>query len=416
MKNAKVLLVILPMIIGVSLSCKFIKDKASKTVSERPVTDFTSPSAGVDVKVELDKKHTSSGEIGSEGGSVSLTSADGSKFTLEVPANALDAKTTITMTAVKTLDGAPLDTNTPTAVQLEPSGLHFNEFLTLTIVPAKEMPIKNQVMFGYEGDGKDYHLMPIDPKSKEIKIKMINFSAGGVGSASDVAWAANLAIQARDAAARMQHKMGEYMRSDRMEVLLGESEGDPDWHAKLIKAYDDWEDQVVRKEMAAAELDCKHARKALHRLVDLGRGRRLIGVDEGRIVTENMAKFNEMAAKCRRSFRVAASSNSVSFTGEICSLDRMFSIDGKYPGGSAKTTFEPGNAADDDKSGTTIVTGGGGACTHTGGGEFTVTHNEDGSSTLKWTTTDSIACPGFSNTRTATFTLPLQPAEDLTCP
>lgn len=141
---------------------------------------------------------------------MSLTAADGSKFTLEVPAKALDADTTITMTAVKSIDGAPLDNNTPTAVQLEPSGLFFKEMVTPTILPAKEIPIKNQIIFGYEGNGQDYHLAVVDPKGKDIKIKLMRFSGAGVGSGSDTAWAANLQIQASKAATRLLQKYGDY--------------------------------------------------------------------------------------------------------------------------------------------------------------------------------------------------------------
>ena len=410
MKNAKVILGALSLLITVSLSCKLL-DK-SKSTSNAPAIDFTTPAPGLNVKVELDKKQTSNGKIGKTGGTVSLTTADGSKFTLDVPANALNAETTITLTAVKTIDGAPLSSNAPTAVQMEPSGLLFNEMATLTIIPGKAIPVKEQVIFGYEGDGKDYHLMPVDPKSKDIRVRLMNFSGAGVGSASDTAWAANLVIQANDASNRIWQKFAEYTRGERMDMLLGISEGDPEWHSKLKAALEQYEDQVVLKEMVAAELDCRHARTALHHLISLERMRALSDIPEGKNARENWAKLEKIGEKCRRPFRAAGTSNNVAFTGEICSLDRPFSIDAKFPGGTAKTNFTPGNAS----TGETIVTGEGNGCTQTGGGSYTVAHNEDGTATLKWTTADTITCPGFSNSRTATFTLQLQPASDLSCP
>ena len=410
MKSAKVLLVIIPIIIGVSLSCKLLKDKVAKTTVDAPKIDFTKPANGLDVKVELDKTQTASQKIGKSGGSVSLTAADGSKFTLEVPADALDAETTITITAVKTIDGAPLDNKSSAAVQMEPSGLFFKEFATLTIVPAKEIPVKNQVAFGYEGDGKDYHLAPVDPKSEDIKIKLIQFSGAGVGSASDTAWAANLAIQASNASTRIMQKFAEYTRAERMKALLGDESGST---YDLKPFLDQFEDQVVLKEMVAAELDCKHAFQALKDLIFLERMRQLLGFESTRGFTENFAKLLKLAKECRRPFRANGSSNNVSFTGEICSLDLPFSINAKYPGGTATTSFTPSGRA---AGGSTEVSGGGGGCAHTGGGTYNATPNEDGSSTLTWTTTDTIACPGFSNTRTATFTLPLQPAPELSCP
>ena len=71
--------------IAVSLSCKFMPGQGKKTASG-PTIDFTTPGKSLDVKVQLDKKHTASGTISPGGGTVSLTSADGSKFTLDVPA------------------------------------------------------------------------------------------------------------------------------------------------------------------------------------------------------------------------------------------------------------------------------------------------------------------------------------------
>jgi hypothetical protein len=113
-----------------------------------------------------------------------------------------------------------------------------------------------------------------------------------------------------------------------------------------------------------------------------------------------------------QSYRVSGASNGVSFSGEICSLSKPFSIDAKFPGGNAKTTFNPSS----DTGGTTSVSGGGGGCTHTGGGDYSLTLKGDGSGTITWTTTDKLACPGFNNSRTATFTLPLQQAPNLSCP
>jgi hypothetical protein len=182
------------------------------------------------------------------------------------------------MTAVKSLDGAPLDKNTPTAVQLEPSGLFFKEMATLTIVPGKEIPIREQIIFGYSGDGKDYHLSVIDPQSNDIKIKLMHFSGAGVGSGSDAAWAANLMVQARDAATRLSQKFGEYTQQQRRTTIIGEQPIDnTELFAIMKSALDQYEYQVVQKEMVAAELDCDHAPKAIQSLLGMSRQRKMWG-------------------------------------------------------------------------------------------------------------------------------------------
>jgi hypothetical protein len=206
--------------LALSTGCKSLMPAKTTDSGKVPAIDFNLPGRPLDVQVTLDKKQTASGKVSTDGGSVSLTSADGSKFTLDVPAKALDIETMITMTAIRNLDGAPLDNNTPTAVQLEPSGLFFNEMVTLTIVPAKDIPVKEQIIFGYEKEGKDYHLALVDPKSKDIKIKLMEFSGAGVGSGGDMAWAAHLQIQAETTRTRLTQKLAEINLKHRRNGLL----------------------------------------------------------------------------------------------------------------------------------------------------------------------------------------------------
>ena len=407
------LAIVVALLIAVSLSCKWLPTRTTKTI-KGPAIDFTSPSKGLDVKVQLDKTLTATQRFSQSGGSISLTAVDGSKFTLDVPANALEAGTSITMAAVKSLDGAPLANNTPTAVQLEPSGLFFKEMATLTIVPAKEIPIKEQIIFSYEGDGQDYHLAVIDPRSKEIKIKLMHFSGAGVGSGSDSAWAATLQLQADSANARLAQKLGELLQPAR----FGEDSSDANKvDEKALSLLNQFEEQVVLKEIAAAEQDCKLAQKALQDLLYLGSLCRLLSAPLPDDFEGKVRRLEEIVRKCgggnsNRHYRVSGQSNNVSFNGEICSLDMPFAINATFPGGTAKTSFTPSSGA----AGSTTVSGGGGGCNHSGGGTYHVTIKEDGSATITWTTSDTIACPGFSNSRTATFTLPLQPAPDLSCP
>jgi len=407
------LAIVVALLIAVSLSCKWLPTRTTKTI-KGPAIDFTSPSKGLDVKVQLDKTLTATQRFSQSGGSISLTAVDGSKFTLDVPANALEADTSITMAAVKSLDGAPLANNTPTAVQLEPSGLFFKEMATLTIVPAKEIPIKEQIIFSYEGDGQDYHLAVIDPRSKEIKIKLMHFSGAGVGSGSDSEWAATLQLQADSAYSRLAQKLGELLQPAR----FGEDSSDANKvDEKALSLLNQFEEQVVLKEIAAAEQDCKLAQKALTDLLYLGSLCRLLSAPLPDDFEGKVRRLEEIVRKCgggnsNRHYRVSGQSNNVSFNGEICSLDMPFAINATFPGGTAKTSFTPSSGA----AGSTTVSGGGGGCNHSGGGTYHVTIKEDGSATITWTTSDTIACPGFSNSRTATFTLPLQPAPDLSCP
>lgn len=400
-------LIFLSLIVG----CKSFMPAQMPETSAATSVDFTAPGKPLSVKVELDKDRSASAKITRAGGTVSLTSADGSRFTLDVPENALDADTEIVMTAVKTLGGSPLGSSTPTAVQLEPSGLFFNELATLTIVPSKEIPVNEQIIFGYEADGKDYHLALVDPKSKEIKIKLQEFSGAGVGSGPDSSWASHLQIQADAARVRLTQRAGQVLQEARRHILLG-GDDEADAGVKEVREImDQFYDQVILKQMVSAELDCQFARKAIQDLLAYERQLQLIGYDGRADFEANIKKLTDIAVKCRRSYRIAGESNNVKFNGQACGLDKPFSLDAAFPGGTAKFTFKPASVV----AGSTETTASGSGCSLTGGGDYSVTLSNDGSGTLSWTTTDTVVCQGVSNTRTNTFKVTLQPAPEVAC-
>ena len=205
MNNRRLVFALIALVFA-SLACNFLSPGSANAPgksAEAPKVDFTAPAQPLNVTVALDEKSSVRGMVTPKGGRMKLTAADGTLFTLEIPANALKADMLVTMTAVKSLDGAPLGNEVLAAVQLEPSGLVFDDWVTLTIAPAKEIPIEKQIIFNYEGSGQDYHLAVVDPKSREIKIKLLGFSGAGVGSGDDTEWAATLQSQASEASARL---------------------------------------------------------------------------------------------------------------------------------------------------------------------------------------------------------------------
>ena len=384
-------------IICVSLSCKSFLPVGKETANNSgPAIDFTTPGKTLDVKVTLDKKHTSSGKVSPDGGTVSLTSADGSKFTLEVPPKALDTETLITMTALKGMDGAPLDNKTPTAVQLEPSGLFFNEIVTLTIVPAKEIPIKEQIIFGYEGDGTDYHLAIVDPKSKDIKIRLMEFSGAGVGGGGDAAWAINLQLQAENARTRLTNKTGAITQAERMRSLLGyDEDGSGEWFEKITKLMDQYDDQVLRKEMVAAELDCRLARRAVQNYIGAERQRSLLGGKSDPDFWPKLDKFRKLIKECKKAaaFQIVGGLDDWQTNTKVCDIMQPFKLTAggfvmdlsgglvgtyKYTGpyaGSGTGTYTISLPGGLDKPGTMIGTGDGSAGGASAGGteKYTLT-------------------------------------------
>jgi hypothetical protein len=393
------LVIIASVFIGLSIGCKWLSNVKTGT-SKAQAIDFTTPGKSLDVKVELDKNQSASRKISPSGGSVSLTAADGSKFMLEVPPNALDRETEIMMTAVKSLNGAPLDKNTPTAVQLEPSGLFFNEFVTLTIVPAMEIPIKEQVIFNYEGEGKDYHLALVDPQSRDIKIKLIEFSGAGVGSGSDAAWAANLQIQAETARSRITQKVAEITQAERMKMLLGdESEGD--WRQQIESLFHQWDEQVIRKSLASAELDCRFARTAIKDILGAERQKQLYGLAPDPKVTELVDKLIKIGKECQKpaAFQIVGGLDDWQTSTKVCDILKPFTLTGggfrnEFSGGLAGTYSYTG-PFQAQGSGTYIIDLPGGLDkpgTMTGQGSGSVLGKYTGAGTEKYTLTPIAPC------------------------
>ena len=127
--------------------------------------------------------HAASATIGSAGGTLSATAADGTKFRLDMPSGSVPDGTQITMTPVSSLSAAPWTGKLVGAVQFTPDGLPLVHGATLTITPKSSVPIANQVAFGYGTGGADLHVVPLAPTRSSIEVPLAHFSGAGVGNA-----------------------------------------------------------------------------------------------------------------------------------------------------------------------------------------------------------------------------------------
>jgi hypothetical protein len=100
-------------------------------------TTTPTPPSPSQARMVLDQPRATYGSIGAEGGTLRATAADGTRFELAIPPNALDFTETITMTPASAVDNLPLSGGLAGAVSLEPAGLTFYEPATLTIAPAR---------------------------------------------------------------------------------------------------------------------------------------------------------------------------------------------------------------------------------------------------------------------------------------
>ncbi len=232
----------------------------------------------INVDILLDDAQSSSALITTQGGSLTVTGEDGTLYTLNIPNDALLVDTTITMTPVATLTGLPFGSADSLAVQLEPEGLTFNNFVTLTITPKQTMPVDQQLMFTYQGAGQDVILAFPVVDSNEIKMQLMHFSGYGVtkGLLADIE-----PVRSRiggTAERRIQSVAAERLGRERQAQLLG-SEDDSAGLKDLVDLFDQYENEVVKPRIAAAGESCAAGQLALQTLLGFERQKQLLGME-----------------------------------------------------------------------------------------------------------------------------------------
>ncbi|PKN83485.1 MAG: hypothetical protein CVU46_16865 [Chloroflexi bacterium HGW-Chloroflexi-8] len=240
---------------------------------------FDAPLNPVDLSVTLQNDQRVEADIPLEGGSLLVSAADGTTFTLEIPSDALTNPTKIAMQPVASISGLPFGGEQTYAVQLEPEGLVFNNFVTLTITPPQDLPVDQQILFSYKADGKDMTLATPVVDSREIKIKLLHFSGYGVtkGLLADIE-----PVRKRlggDAEARLQSAIAADLAAERQRQMLGGEPGDiSDTFTNFFKQF---EEQVIKPRVAAAGESCAAGRLALQSVLSLERQKQLLGVSDG---------------------------------------------------------------------------------------------------------------------------------------
>ncbi len=235
---------------------------------------FQIPDDPVSVTPTLDREHQVEDVLPVSGGTLRATGVDGALYQLDIPANALVVDTVIRMIPLSALDGMPFGTDA-LAVQLEPEGLQLYEIATLTITPTLDMPIDQQIFFGYEGEGENLILANPVVDSREIRIQLTHFSGYGVtkGLLADTT-----AVKARiggDAETRIQNALAAELQRVRQEQLLGNENGASiDWESWFTQ----YEEQVVKPRLAAAGESCAAGRAAIQTLLGFERQKQLLGM------------------------------------------------------------------------------------------------------------------------------------------
>ncbi len=164
-----------------------------------------------------------------------------------------------------------------------------------------------------------------------------------------------------------------------------------------------YEDQVLPKEMAAAELDCRFARRAIHSLLAAERQRQLMGFDGMPNVDEKVNKLVKLAEECKKpaAFQIVGGLDDWKTSTKVCDILQPFELTGggfsmKLSGGLAGTYSYTGPYSANGTGTYTISLPGGldkpGTMTGTGDGTITGDRVYSGRGTEKYTLTPIEPC------------------------
>jgi hypothetical protein len=248
----------------------------------------------VDLDLTLDADKTVEAVVPIEGGSVSATGADGTVYTLDIPANALLTATLIGLTPVTSVGGLPFGGQQTHAVQLSPDGLFLYAPAVLTIAPVRPIPPGEQLPFGYEADGKDVILAQPVIESTAIQISVPHFSGNGVTRGL----LADIEPDRRRIGGDAERRLTDALNA---EVIRIRQEGGEFQGAFLSAAYEaamlEFEQQVVVPRVAAAGESCAKGRLAIESVMSLDRQRQLLGLPSTASGLERYPGLVEKAAR-----------------------------------------------------------------------------------------------------------------------
>lgn len=234
-----------------------------------------SVSQPLSLAIDTDSARAVTGSVTADaGGTLTATGADGATYQLTVPANALAADLTVTMTPVARFTSLPFnggETAQAWGVQLEPAGTRFLLPVRLRITPpGSAIPVTQQLPFGWDASGMQLALL--DPTSAQVDLQLLHFSGYAVGRFAE---GVNRALNnLRDRLGgtpgqRLETVAAERAAARRSETVTGERDAYQISDADFQNYFADYLDEFVRPRIAAAGGGCANSRAAFETVLNV---------------------------------------------------------------------------------------------------------------------------------------------------
>lgn len=153
--------------------CKATKARIAVTARPRPAA----------VRPSLDQARAAAADVGRDGGSVTATGADGTRFTLTIPAGALLDPANVSLTPLASAGKLHMGARGLRAVQIGPAGRDLLKPATLAIAPPKLLARSVLTAVGFDSGGKQFHLKPVSRSGSEATLKVFELKGFGIASA-----------------------------------------------------------------------------------------------------------------------------------------------------------------------------------------------------------------------------------------
>lgn len=257
----------LALLASLALSCVALGGCSSGSPAQTPPASHA-------VRLQLDQAAARSVRVPITGGVVTATGADGTRFSLTIPKDALVDETEITLTPVKAVADLPFSRGLGGAVQLSPDGLRLLAHATLVVQPARPVLPTEQVFFGWAGEGSDFHLTP---STDGVSMKLLHFSGYGTAGAAPGELRAQAAATPQDVEAQLEQEVAALFAEERHRQLMGDSSGTAEFQRRVEAAMLRYAEEVLKPLSQVPPRTCAEGGVQLSRIFAYSRTSELMG-------------------------------------------------------------------------------------------------------------------------------------------